>query len=433
LEPLLGPDAQVRGVIGVGFDVTDRELARQEQAKLSAQLRQAQKMEAIGRLAGGVAHDFNNLLTCIIGNLALAERTLDPNSAVARHITEALAAADSAATLTQQLLAFSRKQVIDPRPVSLSALLERTQGMLRRMIGESITLQTRCSADLWSVQADPGQLEQILVNLVINARDAISGHGEILVETRNIAITRAEQDRFEGVAEGNYVLLTVSDTGRGMSEVVRTRLFEPFFTTKGTGEGTGLGLATVYGAVHQNGGEIRVESELGQGSAFHIFLPMIDALPAALELGSSGPLNVDVQGGSETILLVEDEPMLLELAHCTLQQLGYTVLPCGSADEALRTLAGQQSRIDLLLTDVVMPRMNGRELAARITALHPGIAVLFSSGYGENVIAKQGVLDDGVDFLSKPYRPTELAHRVRTALDLRNAPPSGVADRPAVP
>jgi signal transduction histidine kinase/DNA-binding NarL/FixJ family response regulator len=432
LEPLRDGSGTVVGVIGVGFDVTDRELAKQEQAKLTAQLRQAQKMEAIGRLAGGVAHDFNNLLTCIIGNLALAERSLDPSSAVSRHIAEAIAAADSAATLTQQLLAFGRKQVIDPRPVNLTQLIERVQGMLRRLIGESIRLQTHCSTQLWSVLADPGQLEQVLVNLVINARDAIVGHGEIVVETRNVTLTQSDRGGFEGAEPGEYVLLSVSDTGRGMSEVVRSRLFEPFFTTKETGEGTGLGLATVYGSVHQNGGAIRVDSELGTGSSFHILLPMIDALPATVEIGSNGALNSSVQvpGGTETILLVEDEPMLLELAHCTLQQLGYRVLPCSNADEALRAFAEQEQKVDLLVTDVVMPRMNGRELAGRISALQPGVAVLYSSGYGENLIAKQGILDSGVDFLAKPYRPTELALRVRNALDQRNAgPSSGVNDR----
>jgi two-component system, cell cycle sensor histidine kinase and response regulator CckA len=426
LEPLHDGAGEIVGVIGVGFDVTDREVAKQEQAKLSAQLRQAQKMEAIGRLAGGVAHDFNNLLTCIIGNLALAQRAVAADSPVMRHIAEAITAADSAATLTGQLLAFGRKQVIDPRPVNLSTLLERVQGMLRRLIGESITLRTRCTDELWSVLADPGQLEQVLVNLVINARDAIPGHGEIVVETRNLTVSALDSGGFKDVEPGNYVLLSVADSGRGMSDVVRARLFEPFFTTKATGEGTGLGLATVYGSVHQNGGCIRVESELGKGSTFHIFLPMIDARPAEQDSAVFGTSDArpEVRGGSETVLLVEDEPTLLELAHCTLTQLGYNVLPCGSADEALRAFGAQPQRIDLLVTDVVMPRMNGRELAGRMSSLQPGLAVLFSSGYGENVIAKQGVLESGVDFLRKPYRPTELALRVRAALDQRAAGPS---------
>ncbi|HEX2731704.1 MAG TPA: ATP-binding protein [Polyangiaceae bacterium] len=422
LEPLHDADGTITGVIGIGFDVTERELAKSERARLSAQLRQAQKLEAIGRLAGGVAHDFNNLLTCIIGNLELAARSLGVDSPAKRHITEAVAAADSAATLTQQLLAFGRKQVIEPRPLSLSRLIERVQGMLRRLIGESITLKTQCQRELWSVMADPGQLEQVLVNLVINARDAISVHGEIEVETRNLTLPAAELGLPATLQPGRYVELRVKDNGRGMSDVVRARLFEPFFTTKENGEGTGLGLATVYGAVHQNGGTIVVESELGKGSTFRIFLPVVDAEAAVVNAATSHPPRPELDempGGNETILLVEDEPMLLELAHCTLRQLGYTVLPCASADEALRTSSELSGEIDLLVTDVVMPRMNGRELASRLRALRPNTAVLFSSGYGENVIAKQGVLEPGFDLLRKPYRPSELAERVRGALGRR--------------
>ncbi|HEV8548370.1 MAG TPA: ATP-binding protein, partial [Polyangiaceae bacterium] len=419
LEPLRDLDGNIVGVVSTGFDVTEREQAKEQQAKLTAQLRQAQKMEAIGRLAGGVAHDFNNLLTCIMGNLTLAEEQVAPGSRIARYLEGASAAAESAATLTRQLLAFGRKQVIEPRPVNLSVLIERVKGMLERLIGESITLRTTCAADLWHVRADPGQLEQVLVNLIVNARDAIAGHGEIEVETKNLETSQTNEPA--GPAQpGRYVVLSVRDTGRGMSDVVRSNLFEPFFTTKETGAGTGLGLATVYGAVQQNGGTITVDSTLGEGSTFRIFLPMVEA-ERSVSRASEPPLppSSRARGGTETILLVEDEPLVLDLAACTLHELGYNVLPCASADDALRRLPEYQNRIDLLLTDVVMPRMNGKELASRVASLQPGIAVLFSSGYGEDIIAKQGVLDAGLYFIGKPYRPAELAAKVRSILDER--------------
>jgi len=427
LQPLRDRAGNVVGVVSTGFDVTEREHAKEQQAKLTAQLRQAQKMEAIGRLAGGVAHDFNNLLTCIMGNLTLAEEHAASDSRLARYLEGASAAAESAATLTRQLLAFGRKQVIEPRPVNLSVLIERVQGMLERLIGESIALRTACAADLWYVQADPGQLEQVLVNLVVNARDAIAGHGEIEVETKNLETSQPGAPVPGPPQPGRYVVLSVRDTGRGMSDVVRSKLFEPFFTTKETGAGTGLGLATVYGAVQQNGGTITVDSTLGAGSTFRIFLPRIDVDFSSVR--SSEPVlpppSSRSRGGTETILVVEDEPLVLELAACTLHELGYNVVPCATADEALRRLPDYPNRIDLLLTDVVMPRMNGRELASRIASLQPGIAVLFSSGYGEDIIAKQGVLDAGLYFIGKPYRPAELAAKVRGILDTRaqkNAP-----------
>ena len=419
IRPLRGPDGSVIGAIGVGFDVTDREHAREEQAKLTAQLRQAQKMEAIGRLAGGVAHDFNNLLTCIMGNLSLLEGRVTREAEAC--LVEANAAVDSASSLTRQLLAFSRKQVINPRPISLTALVERLSRILQRLAGARIQLRTECQSALWSINADPGQLEQVLVNLVMNARDAISEEGEIVIETRNVSLGHPESEPPEPLRRGDYVQLSVRDSGRGLSDVVRARLFEPFFTTKDLGAGTGLGLATVYGAVQQNGGAISVDSALGLGTTFRILLPRVEAVSTLEAAPRSSAPPVAVSGGTETILLVEDEPSVLELAHCTLQQLGYNVLPCSGADEALRTFAEYQHRIQLLVTDVVMPRMNGKDLAARISALSPGVSVLFSSGYGENIIAKQGVIDDGLHFIGKPYRPRELAAKVRLLLDQRSA------------
>jgi signal transduction histidine kinase len=421
LRPLWDAEGKVIGALGVGFDVTDREQAREERAKLTAQLRQAQKMEAIGRLAGGVAHDFNNFLTCIMGNLSLLESHVQKDLDAAGCLAEANAAVDSAASLTRQLLAFSRKQVISPRPLNLSSLVERISRILERLVGDRITLRTCCEAQLWCVNADPGQLEQVLVNLVVNARDAIAEEGEIVIETRNLDLSARDCQPPEPLGRGDYVLLSVKDSGRGLSDVVRARLFEPFFTTKDIGEGTGLGLATVYGAVQQNNGAITVESELGKGSTFRILLPRVESLSTseAARQATESAIPASVTGGTETILLVEDEPSVLELAHCTLQQLGYNVLPCASPDEALRTFGEYQSRIQLLVTDVVMPRMNGRDLAARISALQPGVAVLFSSGYGENIIARQGVIEEGLHFIGKPYRPRELAQKVRLLLDQR--------------
>lgn len=418
LWPLRDGVGAVIGVIGVGLDVTERDSAKEHQVKLAEQLRQAGKVEAIGRLAGGVAHDFNNLLTCIIGNLTLAERQLSISTeAATRHLNEANGAAESAAALTRQLLAFGRRQVIEPRTINLSSLVLRVEGMLRRLIGESIVLRTRYAEGLWNVEADPGQIEQALVNLVVNARDAIADHGEICIETRNLEVDGAVRGGSVNLKPGEYAVLSVSDNGHGMSNAVRAHLFEPFFTTKQSGHGTGLGLATVQGAVEQSGGSVVVESALGGGATFKIFLPRSyqKLADAELRVGSKEP--ADAPGGSERILLVEDDPLVLEFAHCTLQQLGYAVLPCSSADEALRTLAEQTEPFDLLLTDVVMPHMNGKELAARVSALEPGIAVLYCSGYGEGILAKPGVLADSVNFIAKPYRPDELALKVRAVLD----------------
>jgi signal transduction histidine kinase/ActR/RegA family two-component response regulator len=425
IRPLRGADGDVVGAIGVAVDVTEGELARAEQAKLSAQLLQAQKVEALGRLAGGVAHDFNNFLTCIMGNLSLLERLVEGSAEAQAFLAQANAAVDSAASLTRQLLAFSRKQVISPRPIQLGALVARLDAIFARLVGHRIQLRSACSPDLWSVKADPGQIEQVLVNLVMNARDAISDQGQITIEARNLELTTAGAELPEGLRPGEYVALSVSDTGRGLSDVVRARLFEPFFTTKEIGVGTGLGLATVQAAVQQSGGAITVDSELGRGSTFRILLPRVerpaqpDAHPHADSMGTSVRELLAVAGGTETILLVEDEPLVLELAQRTLQQLGYNVLPCSGPDEALRTFGEYQSRIELLVTDLVMPRMNGKELAARIRALSPGIAVLLSSGDGESTVAKRDVLEHGVPFIGKPYRPNELALMVRSLLDRR--------------
>ncbi|HEY0469643.1 MAG TPA: ATP-binding protein, partial [Polyangiaceae bacterium] len=339
IRPLRDDAGKVVGAIGVGVDVTDSEHARAEQLKLTARLRQAQKMEAMGRLAGGIAHDFNNYLTCIMGNLAMLESHVVAGEDAAACLADASAAVDSAASLTRQLLAFSRKQVISPRPINLSSLVERVCKILDRLVSDRIALRTVGDRELWNVNADPGQIEQVLVNLVVNARDAIAGDGQIVIETRNLHLSAADAALPESLEPGQYVALVVSDSGRGLSDLERGRLFEPFFTTKDVGEGTGLGLATVYGAVQQNCGAITVESELGRGTTFRILLPRVDAAEALETPTPTRGTQAAIPGGTETILLVEDEPSVLDLAHRTLQQLGYNVLPCSGADEALRTLA----------------------------------------------------------------------------------------------
>jgi signal transduction histidine kinase/CheY-like chemotaxis protein len=422
IRPLRDGEGSVVGAIGVGIDVTEIEHARREQAKLTAQLLQAQKVEALGRLAGSIAHDFNNLLTCIMGNLAMLERHVAEDREAEGCLAQANSAVDSAASLTRQLLAFSRKQVISPRPINLSALVERIGKILTRLAGNRISLRTDSCPDLWSVNADPGQLEQVLINLVTNARDAISEDGQILIETRNLDLTVAGAELPEPLSPGQYVALTVKDSGRGLSEGVRSRIFEPFFTTKDVGEGTGLGLASAQGAVRQSGGTITVDSELGKGSTFRILLPRIDV--AAPPEASQGPERCApaVAGGTETILLVEDEPLVLELGVRTLERLGYNVLPCSGPDEALRTFGEYQSQIQLLVTDLVLPRMTGQELAARISSLSPGVSVLFSSGHSEQIATQQGAEDDGLHFIGKPYRPRELAIKVRRLLDAQRPP-----------
>ena len=429
IQPLRDPEGRIVGVVGVSQDVTEREAMKEALATVHAQLRQAQKLETIGQLAGGVAHDFNNQLTCILGNIALALPHLPAGSRALRHLTDAAGAAESAAALTRHLLALGRKQVVEPRAIELGALVGRVQSMLRRLVEARITLRVEASEGRCPVYADPGQVEQILINLVVNARDAIHENGEITIATRAHDCTPACEHPTPELDTGRYAVLTVEDDGSGMSDAVRARVFEPYFTTKPIGEGTGLGLTTVLGLVEQNHGFVTVDSALGRGSRFQIYLPRLadDAVAATgpLASGAARPgAPPELPRGTEVILLVDDEPLVLEMATCALQQLGYEVIPCGSADEALRRFEERGRRVDLLVTDVVMPRLNGRELAARIGALRPGLPILFTSGYGENTIARHGVFEPGVNFLGKPYRPFELAAKIRALLDAaRPSPP----------
>jgi len=384
------------------------------QRELQAQLQQAMKMDAVGRLAGGVAHDFNNLLTVIIGNVSLALGKVQQSAPVAGILSEVNKAAERAARLTQQLLAFSRKQIIEPKILNFNDLIADLNAMLVRLIREDINIRILPGEDLGMVKIDAGQFQQVLVNLVVNARDAMPGGGAILIETSNAELDSTYCARHPYVKPGRYVMVTVSDTGHGMSKEVKSQIFEPFFTTKAKGSGTGLGLATTYGAVKQAGGSIEVYSEVGRGTTFRIYLPRVEGEPS--EVVSADPPQ-KLQGGTETVLLVEDEEIVRNLCARILEELGYRLLQAGSGDEAITLALGYGERIDLLLTDVVMPGMNGRELAGRLARIHPETRVLFTSGYTDNAIVHHGVLDEGVSFLGKPYSPLVLAKKVREVLD----------------
>ncbi len=387
------PDGSMQTILR---DLSERHQAEAERASLEERLRQAQKMEAVGRLAGGVAHDFNNLLTAITGSVTLALRDPTLPAGPGRWLTEIDKAAWRATALTRQLLAFSRQQVIVPRVVDLRSIVEAATSMLTRVIGEDVRVEVELPDQPCPAMVDPAQMEQVLLNLAANARDAMPGGGRLLLEV--------------GEAAGS-VYFSVSDTGIGMAESVKARLFEPFFTTK-TG-GTGLGLAMVYGAVQQNGGRIEVESRPERGACFRLLFPRASGEPAAAPAAG----EPDTPGGSETILLVEDEAAVREVTASELESLGYRVIRCDSAEQALRVAAGHSGGLDLLLTDVVMPGMNSRELRARMAAARPGLRVLFTSGYGEDVIARHGVLHDGTRLIEKPYSRRALAQAVRAALD----------------
>ena len=384
-----------------------------EAKRLQAQLLHSQKMESVGRLAGGVAHDFNNLLTVIKGYLELALSGLHPRDPLYHDLSEANTAADSAAALTQQLLAFSRKQIINPQVLSLNDVITRVRKMLPRLLGEDIELRTVLAPALGRVRFDPGQSEQILINLAVNARDAMPEGGKLAIETANTSFDAAYARDHPEVQPGDYVMLAVSDTGSGMSDDVKAHLFEPFFTTKGPGRGTGLGLAMILGAVSQNGGRIEVDSEPGHGTTFKIYLPRVHE--AAVEAWPE-PRAAQWRG-TETILLVEDDEAVRSLAVRVLVQHGYAVHAFRDGTSAMHAVAGMTEPLHLLITDVVMPEMNGPAMAQRIRELRPAIRVLFTSGYTDNVIVHHGVLAEGVEFLPKPYSPESLARRVREVLD----------------
>jgi len=388
-------------------DISDRK-------KLEEQFHQAQKMEVVGQLAGGVAHDFNNLLTVISGYSEMLIRRLSPNDPTRAFIEEIHKAGERAAMLTRQLLMFSRKAVVERRVLDINALVTDTEKLLRRLIGEDISLATVLCPALGQVKADSGQIEQVLMNLVVNARDAMPQGGKLTIETSNVELDSDYAKLHPEVKPGHYVMVAVSDTGTGMSHETKAHIFEPFFTTKGLGKGTGLGLATVYGIAKQSGGHVAVFSELGQGATFKIYLPPVkEKVPSAKSLHDQKV----APHGNETILLVEDDSAVRGIIKLALQALNYTVLEARNGEDAVRLCERHTEPIHLLLTDVVMPEMGGRQVAERLEACKKGIKVLFLSGYTDDAVIRHGILQAEVAFLQKPFTPMALANKVRDVLD----------------
>jgi two-component system, cell cycle sensor histidine kinase and response regulator CckA len=413
LQPLRYGREQRQAVLSISLDITERKQAEQEKEQLQTQLTQAQKMESVGRLTGGVAHDFNNILTVILGYTEMALLQVDPAAKLHADLKIIYEAGQRSADIVRQLLAFARQQTIAPRMLDLNATVASLLNMLRRLIGEDVSLSWFPAASLPPVHMDPGQIDQIMVNLCVNARDAINDTGAITIETGSVHLDEAYCAGNAGFIPGDYVVLIVSDNGCGMEQKLIDKIFEPFFTTKGVGGGTGLGLSTVYGIVKQNNGFINVYSEPNQGTSFKIYLPR-HALNTPEH--REEPAGFPEKSRGETILLVEDDPTILDMGALMLTELGYQVLSAGGPEEALRLAQEYTEAIDLLVTDVVMPEMNGRELCQRLLVLRPELKQLYMSGYTANVIAHHGVLDAGVHFLQKPFALRELGARVREAL-----------------
>lgn len=404
--PYVGESGEVTGVVVSVRDITDRR-------RLEEQLLHSQKMEAVGRLAGGVAHDFNNLLTAIMSRVELAREQLGHDECSRLGIDDIAAASERAADLTRQLLAFARRQVIEPRVLDVSERIAETERLLRRLVGEHIALEADLPSDSWRVKIDPGQLEQIVLNLAVNARDAMPEGGSLRIATEQLTVGTLDVPPGGEMAPGDYVHLMVSDTGHGMDDDVLVHAFEPFFTTKGPGEGTGLGLATCHGIVRQNGGHVWIDSEPGRGTVVHVCLPRADEVAAPRR----APPVSRLAPGAETVLVVEDEEMVREVAIAALQSCGYRVLSAGTGPEALALAEAHDGEIALLLTDVVLPGMNGAEVARRLRDARPGTRVLFASGYPDSSFADDGVVGQDVNFLQKPYRVTTLSQKVREVLD----------------
>jgi two-component system cell cycle sensor histidine kinase/response regulator CckA len=405
---------RIAGTLITFRDISERLQADEAQAQLEVQLLQSQKMEAVGRLAGGIAHDFNNLLTVIIGRAQRVVRSVEPEHPRYPDIELIQKSAYRASALTRQLLAFSRKQVLQPKVLSLNEVVGDLEAMVRRLIREDIELITALEADLGQVKVDPHQMEQVLVNLVVNAVDAMPHGGRLIIETANTELTAAYAIKHVGMEPGAFVMLAVSDNGQGMDADTRARIFEPFFTTKEQGKGTGLGLSTVHGVINQSGGHILVYSEPGRGTTFKIYLPRVDAPKRA----ARRPLApVDVRRGAETLLVVEDEEDVRGLARDVLVEGGYTVLVAATAEDAVRICEEHESPISLLLSDVVMPKVSGPQLAQRLVDLRPELHVLYMSGYTDEAIVHHGVLQPGTAFIEKPFTPEDLCGKVRDVLD----------------
>jgi two-component system, cell cycle sensor histidine kinase and response regulator CckA len=400
-------DPAVRGIVVNARDVT-------EQRRLEEEFRQAQKLESIGRLAGGVAHDFNNVLTVILSSAESLKSDLESGTRVdLEYIDEIQAAGKRASDLTRQLLAFARKQVIAPVPLALNTVVQNSEKWLRRILREDINLVVSLQPDLWQVRCDPGQIEQVIMNLVVNGRDAMPGGGKLTIETTNTLIEESHLALYPFMHTGPFVRLAIRDSGVGMTPEVKAHLFEPFFTTKAPGEGTGLGLATVYGIVKQSSGFIVAESEVGHGAVFEVYFPRILEKTAAMNAPSATP-----KGGTETVLLVEDDPQVRKVTVRTLLAGGYRVLVASNGREALDVAARElEGALDLLVTDVIMPGMNGRAVADELRRVRSDLRVLYVSGYTRDAISEAGVLDSGIEFLQKPFTAAALLDRVRAVLD----------------
>jgi len=412
---LKGENRKPFALLAIMRDITDHNRAEDERRKLQEQLTQAQKMESIGRLAGGVAHDFNNMLSVILGNTELALDGLPEDSPLYKCLAEIRKSTDRSANLTRQLLAYARKQPVAPKTIDLNESIAAILQMLERLIGEDINLAWKPGRNLASVRIDPGQVDQLLANLCVNARGAIDHNGgNITIETGCASFDENYCSIHAGFVPGDFVTLTVSDDGCGMDAETLDNIFEPFFTTKGVGEGTGLGLSTVYGIVKQNNGFINAYSEKNFGTTFNIYLPALEGVQPAVSVERD--VAAPPARGDETILLVEDEPAILDLTQTLLERLGYRVLSAATPEEAIRQAQQHTAHINLLITDVVMPGMNGRDLNTKLLTINPDLRSLFMSGYTANVIAHQGVLDEGVNFIQKPFTVKDLATMVRHAL-----------------
>jgi PAS domain S-box-containing protein len=412
--PIKDKEGNVTGIIEYVKDITERVLAEQERERLQNRLLQSQKMESVGRLAGGVAHDFNNMLGVILGHTELAMKQVGPHSPLHADLQEILKATQRSAALTRQLLAFARRQTVAPKVLDLNETVAGMLNMLRRLIGEDIHLSWTPGESLWSVRIDPAQIDQIFANLCVNARDAISGVGKIRIKTKNVVLDDSFCRKHAGALPGEYVMMAVSDDGCGMEKETLDSLFEPFFTTKDVGIGTGLGLATVYGIVRQNNGFIWVVSKPKEGATFKIYFPRSQETADREDAAT----NHVASRGTETVLLVEDEAAILNLGKTVLERLGYRVLPARTPGEALAAAERHKEPIHLLVTDVIMPEMNGKELKTRIQKLKTDIKVLFISGYPDAVIGR-GILERDVSFLQKPFTIDSLANKVREVLDMK--------------
>lgn len=395
-------------------DISDRKQAEQEREKLFEQLMQAQKLEAVGQLAGGVAHDFNNMLAVILGRTQLALLKVQPADPYYKTFLEIQDAAEHSVNLTRQLLAFARKQTVAPKVIDINQTIHSTFKLLRRLITEDIGLSLNLAEELWPVFFDPDQIGQILTNLCVNARDAIEGVGQIIIETQKVTFDSEYCANYQEYLPGEYVCITVCDTGSGMDKATQKHVFEPFYTTKGAAKGTGLGLSTVYGIVKQNNSFINLYSEPGQGSTFKIYIPRFQGETSA---PVNMPLSESISFDMGMVLLVEDEPRLLNISKVILEELGCQVLAAGSAAEAIKFAENDSLNIDLLITDVVMPEMNGRELVSYVMNIRPTIRCLFMSGYTADIIAHKGVLDIGVNFIQKPFSLQDMAAKIREVMN----------------